>query len=510
MGTVEKIVETMHRLCNDKKLQVTHRYDHHSAWLQSELKQIRDLLQNTVTEELPRMEASNEASQNDVSKKRKSPETCVQGERGSPMPKRTSTDYAELCVAAGLPADLNKLKKDQLLEELSKRGNASMTMKALKKDLVDALKALVLDIHLRNLQAEEPQATKEEEEVMEEEVALVVSPKKMSIEHPVVQSEAQNKEEENTAPEPDNEATTVQIVESVDAPPSTPVGGRTSLFSSLRSQLQSPAKPVETEAERSMRLEMEYKARINRHRASQGAIEVVEKEEEVAIEEVVVDVPTMELASPVKPPPTATEESQKEEEEEIAVTTDAEKQDIDEPTEEGEIVELEETTEEHQQPQEEEEPIKDEEECNDDGNSTCTEELEENVEEASVAQESVANADGTWNEVPSPKASPKAVKKSVSAEPKSASKPPRPRVQSDDTTDSKASTATNIKKPNNLVGGGQLSFLSNSTAAAAPSGPPKQKTVVPALLLAQKQKEREEQKLLQKKRDLEEKKRRVR
>ena len=81
MGTVEKIVETMHRLCNDKKLQVTHRYDHHSAWLQSELKQIRDLLQNTVTEELPRMEASNDATQNDVSKKRKSSEDSVPNAR---------------------------------------------------------------------------------------------------------------------------------------------------------------------------------------------------------------------------------------------------------------------------------------------------------------------------------------------------------------------------------------------------------------------------------------------
>jgi hypothetical protein len=48
-----------------------------------------------------------------------------------------------MLVAAGLPADLNKLKKEQLLDELDKRGLLSggvLNAKSLKKDLVEGLR----------------------------------------------------------------------------------------------------------------------------------------------------------------------------------------------------------------------------------------------------------------------------------------------------------------------------------------------------------------------------------
>lgn len=45
MGTVSKIVETLQKMCNDKKDHATSRYEEHSAWLQCELSQIRELIQ---------------------------------------------------------------------------------------------------------------------------------------------------------------------------------------------------------------------------------------------------------------------------------------------------------------------------------------------------------------------------------------------------------------------------------------------------------------------------------
>jgi hypothetical protein len=57
--------------------------------------------------------------------------------------------FEDIAEAAGLPKDLNKLTKEVLLKELEKRGCTTMTIKALKKDLVDALKTLLEDLHMR-------------------------------------------------------------------------------------------------------------------------------------------------------------------------------------------------------------------------------------------------------------------------------------------------------------------------------------------------------------------------
>lgn len=160
MGTVQKIVESLIRISDDKKGQLTNRYTEHSAWMRSELDIIRQLIKKNPRddhkandENIPPVQpnflssSSNRSSsekneeESAMRVKRKSPEADILGSRNSPDLKRNSNqDHDELATSAGLPTDLNRLKKEQLLEELESRGNTVFTMKSLKKDLVDALK----------------------------------------------------------------------------------------------------------------------------------------------------------------------------------------------------------------------------------------------------------------------------------------------------------------------------------------------------------------------------------
>jgi hypothetical protein len=47
MGTVEKIVESLMRISDDKKTQLTARYTEHSSWMSSELALIRELIKQS-------------------------------------------------------------------------------------------------------------------------------------------------------------------------------------------------------------------------------------------------------------------------------------------------------------------------------------------------------------------------------------------------------------------------------------------------------------------------------
>ena len=205
MGTVEKIVEVLNNMCHDKKAQATSRYDEHSAWLSSEFSSIRSLIQ-PVASTTETTTTSNSARQ-----KRKSPETCSAGSRNSPLHKRNSgadIDIVELLVAQNLPADLNKLKKEQLLEQMQSRGCVDMTMKALKKDLVEKLKELVIDMHRR------------------ETAAIPVIPNELSSQENIVEEKAVHvedieiKEENDVSIEEANlsESSVVMQVESSPAP----------------------------------------------------------------------------------------------------------------------------------------------------------------------------------------------------------------------------------------------------------------------------------------------------
>ena len=249
MGTVEKIVDTLNKMCMDKKSQATHRYDEHSAWLASEFTNLRNLIQV----QNPRTSESRDSSES--RQKRKSPETCSNGFRNSPQAKRNSSGFADIAVAEGLPVDLNRLKKEELLAALESRGNCTMTMKALKKDLVDALKELLLDIHARdNREPEQPLTTDDVSETAE---VISVTEAADSIQDSVP---------------------TVELASTSSSGRGGGVGSpqvrKVSILAEARQQINGARQSVlqekqESSMERSQRLTQEYEARKMRHRLSQ-------------------------------------------------------------------------------------------------------------------------------------------------------------------------------------------------------------------------------------------------
>lgn len=145
-GTTQKVVQSMLKMSEDKKTQLAVRFEEHSTWLNDELQKIRLLLGKDNISVAPASE--------DVSRpKRKSSEVQIVGL--SPEQKRNSTDYVELALNAGLPADLNKMKKEQILNEIELRGKTPLTIKSLKKDLVDALKEMLAQEHIATQMAED-------------------------------------------------------------------------------------------------------------------------------------------------------------------------------------------------------------------------------------------------------------------------------------------------------------------------------------------------------------------
>ena len=167
MGTVSRIVESLLKLSDDKKVLLTKRYDDHKSWMTNELSLIREMIKKShgtvgnasmeddkMSTNVGSGRTSEESADSSSSggsslgnKKRKTPEISVTSTRHSPDLKRTSVDYEELALAVGLPSDLNKLKKEQLLEELESRGINTFHAKSLKKDLVDALKEAIVSLH---------------------------------------------------------------------------------------------------------------------------------------------------------------------------------------------------------------------------------------------------------------------------------------------------------------------------------------------------------------------------
>ena len=176
MGTVEKIVDNLAKMGQDKRAQASQRYNELSTWLSHEVRLIKSLIESNTREssfataseghdavESVDAESSSSIKANSRSgvvvgsankdkdklqrQKRKSPETRQTGTSSSESPdqKRNSLDYEELAVAAGLPADLNKLRKDDLLVELEKRNVSDHSMKSLKKELIDALRIALVE-----------------------------------------------------------------------------------------------------------------------------------------------------------------------------------------------------------------------------------------------------------------------------------------------------------------------------------------------------------------------------
>lgn len=161
MTTIEKILLTLQNNSDEKKTRITNSYQEKSVWLRNEFDVIRKLIKqnprdnlNTaeviepvkqVMFEAPAPSSSTRELSND-GKKRRSPET-VNEEKLSPEHKRASVDVEEIFAQAGLPSDLNRLTKAQLLDELEKHGVDSYTSKALKNTLIDALRYHLVSTH---------------------------------------------------------------------------------------------------------------------------------------------------------------------------------------------------------------------------------------------------------------------------------------------------------------------------------------------------------------------------
>jgi hypothetical protein len=277
MGTVQKILQSLNRISDDKKGQLTARYVEHSSWMRSELDLIRSLIKKNPRDDHPandeniapvdvpavnsssnRLSGEKHEDEHANRHKRKSPEMGILGSRNSPDLKRNSTqDYEELATSAGLPTDLNRLKKEHLLEELESRGNNTFSMKSLKKDLVDALKDALLKCSKETKTGDmEPREISErlEADVSEGDAPVTV----MSNDYAELAAGTVESNTENA--QIDGEASTkVENVKKVRSG---------SLMAEFRSLINNPVQSVESESDRAAKIQNEYQARQQRHRQS--------------------------------------------------------------------------------------------------------------------------------------------------------------------------------------------------------------------------------------------------
>jgi len=253
MSTIEKILLSLQANGNDKKDTLTNSYQEKSVWLRNEFDVIRKLIKQNPRENLTNQEVESDAvapvvsssssarEQSGDGRKRKSPET-VNAVKLSPQQKRASIDVDDLVHQAGLPSDLNKMKKEHLLAELEKRGNTKFSMKNVKNALIDALKDTLLSEY-QNRDAPE---------------------------QPILQNA------ESTPAEPESTSMVMST-------PSKPAPMRGSLMADFRSLVQNgnagastenssaPAKPEAAAEEQKKRIETEYNARMHRQRESVAA-----------------------------------------------------------------------------------------------------------------------------------------------------------------------------------------------------------------------------------------------
>jgi len=163
---------------------MTHSYQEKSLWLKNELECIRKLIEQNprdpltanaeeavekTTESVPTAPSSSSVTFKDddnTTRKRKSPETAYshvdmiqqhqhQQDKVSPHQKRTTSfDLEDVLTKLNLPTNLDRLTKGQLLSEVEKRGGCgSLSMKSLKKELIDGLKERLLDEYKRSSEA---------------------------------------------------------------------------------------------------------------------------------------------------------------------------------------------------------------------------------------------------------------------------------------------------------------------------------------------------------------------
>ena len=128
-STIETILHALQSTAHEKKEKLNETCKEKSVWLKNEFAVIRQLIQQNprdaclekrqsevVSTDIVASIASSSAGRRESSldgKKRKSPET-VNAIKLSPQLKRTSVDVEDILSQVGLPADLNKMTKEQL------------------------------------------------------------------------------------------------------------------------------------------------------------------------------------------------------------------------------------------------------------------------------------------------------------------------------------------------------------------------------------------------------------
>jgi hypothetical protein len=156
--SIDQIIAVLKANANEKQKQIHGSYREKSVWLANELAVIKKLIQNNPRDnQIPSVDAqevvptaASSSDRTSLDKKRKVPDT-VNTVKLSPEQKRASIDADDLIAQAGLPADLNKLTKEQLLKELKKLGRTEYSTKQVKKELVDGLKEALVEVHRAKL-----------------------------------------------------------------------------------------------------------------------------------------------------------------------------------------------------------------------------------------------------------------------------------------------------------------------------------------------------------------------
>ncbi len=273
---LDNICDKITKLGEEKRGLITGRYEEHSKWLAHEFSLIRELISKNPSKEDNKSNGENVPVSNTInstiintksgnnykntSQKRKSPEVAFSG--SSPVPKRSSADSVDIAKSVGLPADLTKMKKDQLLNEIQSRGgNPGISMKSLKKDMIIALKAL---LHMEHHNANKGNEVEESSVVPSnaDEVKDVVNEN--------IEDKPQNmvKETQEDTQEDTQEEVQLEMEPSASSDLSQSKAG--SVMTELRNQLQNNSSGLDTEDDVKQRVAAEFQARQRRHRDSQA------------------------------------------------------------------------------------------------------------------------------------------------------------------------------------------------------------------------------------------------
>ena len=158
MRITDKILTSLRDYSQEQKSILSGKFVEQSKWLESELQSLKNLIlqdprenfqlnqvaKSTAVEDTDEIPApSSSMPERNQAQKRKSPEVALTLVRDSPEQKRSTpnVEWENVATHFGIPSDLNKLKKEELLVMLEGYGIHSLSMKDYKKDLMDTLKS---------------------------------------------------------------------------------------------------------------------------------------------------------------------------------------------------------------------------------------------------------------------------------------------------------------------------------------------------------------------------------